>query len=189
MSFFGDFLDSPWAKALLAGGAIAATGGAAAPALLAGEGAAAAGAGGLLGAGAAGASAAPAAAGLLADPMAAYLATGGAEGSILGAGLTGAGGASGAVGAGTAANAFGNIKQAADFVKPIGDAASSASKVKGLFDGPDSAGPPPPQIMPGQGGAQTLASISNSLEQQNITRQNEELQRRLQRRQTMMGGR
>lgn len=186
MSFFS-FLDDPAVKALLAGGAIAATGGAAAPALLAGEGAAA-GAGGLLAAeGAAGAgaaaSAAPAA-GLLADPLAAYAATGGAEGSILGSGLTGAGGSSGAVGSGTFANTFGNAKNIAGAVKPYGDAAGAAMQVKGLLSSPQQPHNPAqssaPQMNNGQG-AQSLAQLY-----QQGTQMSPEEQARLQRK-TMWG--
>ena len=188
MSFFS-FLDDPAVQALLAGGAIAATDGAAAPALLAGEGVAA-GAGGLLaaeGAAAAGAGAAASAtpaAGLLADPLAAYAATGGAEGSILGGGLTGAGGSSGAVGGGTFANSFGNMKNIASAVKPYGDAASAAMKVKGLLSDPQQPTAPAqssaPQMNNGQG-AQSLAQLY-----QQGTQMSPEEQARLQRK-TMWG--
>lgn len=185
MAFFDELFDDPALMALLAGGAIAATGGAAAPALLAGEGAAA-GAGGLLaaeGAAAGAASAAPAA-GLLADPIAAYTATGGVEGSILGNGLTGAGGSSGAVGSGTFANTFGNAKNIASAVKPYGDAAGAAMQVKGLLSSPEqphqqAQSSQPPGMMPG--GSQTLAQIY-----QQGTQMSPEEQARMQRK-TMWG--
>lgn len=154
MSFFS-FLDDPAVQALLAGGAIAATGGAAAPA-----------------------------AGLLADPIAAYAATGGAEGSILGSGLTGAGGSSGAVGGGTFANAFGNAQGFANAIKPYGDAAGAAMKVKGLLSDPQQPTAPAqssaPQMNNGQG-AQSLAQLY-----QQGTQMSPEEQARLQRK-TMWG--
>ena len=154
MSFFS-FLDDPAVQAQLAGGAIAATGGAAAPA-----------------------------AGLLADPIAAYAATGGAEGSILGSGLTGAGGSSGAVGGGTFANAFGNAQGFANAIKPYGDAAGAAMKVKGLLSDPQQPTAPAqssaPQMNNGQG-AQSLAQLY-----QQGTQMSPEEQARLQRK-TMWG--
>ena len=182
MSFFS-FLDDPAVQALLAGGAIAATGGAAAPALLAGEGAAA-GAGGLLAAEGAAAAGATPAAGLLADPLAAYAATGGAKSSILGSGLTGAGGSSGAVGGGTFANTFGNAKNIASAIKPYGDAAGAAMQVKGLLSSPEQphqqAQSSAPQMNNGQG-AQSLAQLY-----QQGTQMSPEEQARLQRK-TMWG--
>lgn len=146
MAFF-DFLDDPFVQAALAGTAIAATGGAAAPAVLGAE-AATAGAGGLLAAEGA-AAAAPAVLG--AEGV-------GAGMSALDAGMgvmpTGNIGASGGL--------LGDMKGFASAVKPYGDAAGAAMQVKGLLSSPQQQHPQAqssaPQMNNSQG-AQTLAQL------------------------------
>lgn len=144
MSFFS-FLDDPAVQALLAGGAIAATGGAAAPAL---------GAGGSYAAGA--------------------LGTAGGFGGLGGA--TVMPGASGGL--------LGGMSGLASAVKPYGDAAGAAMKVKGLLSDPQQPTAPAqssaPQMNNGQG-AQSLAQLY-----QQGTQMSPEEQARLQRK-TMWG--
>ena len=167
MAFFDDLFEDPALMALLAGGAIAATGGAAAPAVLGAE-AATAGAGGLLAAGGAEAAAGSYAAGAL-----------GTAG-----GYGGMGAATVMPGASTGGGLMGGMSGIANTIKPYGDAAGAAMKVKGLLSDPQQPTPQAqstaPQVGGGQG-SQTLAQIY-----QQGTQISPEEQARLQRK-TMWG--
>ena len=169
--FLDDLLKDPMAQAILGGAAIAATGGAAAPAVLGAE-AAGAGAAGVA---AAGAGAAEAGAGLMAfnpavDSQLANLAIGPSA-------LSGYTGGTGLMG---------TLKEAGTALKPFGQAVGAASQAKGLL-APDS---PPVQGAPvttGQGGAQGLNALYQQIQQGDMQRQQEQMQKRM-KRQSMYGG-
>lgn len=205
--FLDDLLKDPTTMALLGGAAIAATGGAAAPAVLGAEAAAAGGAAalgaGALEAGAAGTAALGAGAteaataagtGLLgsageaatAYPIAAWLSSGASEGSTMGNAITGAGGGAGAVGEGTTAGLLGQAKQAAGYIKPIGQAMSVAQQAKGLL-APDSAPVQGAPVQVGQGGAQSLQALYQQSQQIDQQRNQDGMQKRA-RRQSIYGG-
>lgn len=186
--FLDDLLKDPTAMAILGGAAIAATGGAAAPAVLGAESAAAGAATAATAAGTAGAAAGAGAGAAAAGAGAAELGTGlmafnPAVDSQLANMAIGPSALSGYTG-GT--GLMGTLKEAASYAKPVGQAIGAASAAKGLL-APDQAPVQGAPVTTGQGGPQGLNALYQQIQQGDLQRQQEQMQKRM-KRQSMYGG-